>query len=145
MQQNQRQDKTAEATALYLLGRVASARGRFEQAMSYFRQSLHLAWEYQELLEVAGALISLAESKAAQGQGLEAVEMLALVMRQEATEERDLDEAKQLYAKLKLEVSAKALAEARGQARRLEDVVTEVLSGSYEHFVLSKDSTTAHD
>jgi hypothetical protein len=76
----------------------------------------------------------LAESKASQGQVQGAIEILALVLKQEAIEERDSDEAQHLYAKLKNEVSEKAFAqaEARGQTITLQEAVTQVLAQLYE-------------
>lgn len=126
-------DKLAEATSLFLLGRLETTRASFDRAHGYFVQSLELALEAHDLLATCASLIFFAELVAAQGRPAQAAELLALVTQQDAVEKRDRDEADKLFAALEARLGPAEFAHALAQGKKLvlDEVVAQVLAGVY--------------
>ncbi len=74
-------------------------------------------------------LVAAARLLAAQGAREQAVEMLAFVLAQENTTDFSIERARQLLAELQPQISPEVFKDAqqRGQARRLEDIVLDIL------------------
>lgn len=129
LRRSRERSKHGEAAALFLLGRVATTKGSLEQARDYFRESIEIAWDYQQWLMLAAALVFLAELEAARGRLTWAAELLMVVQGLTAVEGRDRDEAQHLLDNLALHLSTDdlAAAEARAKEHTLRDLVARVL------------------
>jgi predicted ATPase/DNA-binding SARP family transcriptional activator len=129
LHRSRERSKHGEAAALFLLGRVATARGSFEKARNYFKESIEIAWEYQQWMMLSAALVFVAELETAQDRLAWAAELLMVVQGLEAVEQRDRDEAQNLLDKLALHLSAAELtaAQTRGKAHVLRDLVARVV------------------
>ncbi len=122
-------DNYAQTTALFLLGRVATANAAYTEARVYILESLRLAWAYRQWLELSGAIIVVVELEAAQGHVRRALELLSWLLRQATVVARDRNEAIPLFERLaaKLELKEVAAAEARGYALTREEIVSQLL------------------
>jgi tetratricopeptide (TPR) repeat protein len=118
------------------LGNVSFLLDDYEEAEAYYLQSLGICDEIGITLELLASFWNLARVRAAMGREIEALEMLAIVMKNPASTQRTLygqssieEDAEKLRSELedRLEPEAYAAAWARGMNRELQEAVDEVL------------------
>jgi predicted ATPase len=120
------------------LGRVTYLLEEFDEAEGYYLQSLRIAHQNGQTREVLGDLKNIARIWKALGKGGEAIPLLAVVLRDPASVQKQhgtftqtsiREDAEQLRAELQAELPAEDYAAAwqRGQALELEAVVDAML------------------
>lgn len=118
------------------LGNVNYMLGEYPEAEQHHLQSLRISHEIGQLREMLGDIYAIAQVWAVFGRGSEAVELLAVVLRHPASEQRFLTtpatiqhEAVQLRAELEETLPAKEYKAAwnSGKTRELDVVVAELL------------------
>jgi hypothetical protein len=123
------------ALSLNHLGQITHALGELQEAKQYFLTALKTAMEAQAAPITLDALVGLvillvkeqadtAQSKLANKE--QAMEWLALVLNHPASRQDTKNRASQLLAELPSSIIATA--QERGQSRKLEEVVAEILA-----------------
>ena len=117
------------AHALGSLGNLAGARGDYRKAWHDIREALHTAQEIGSVSATLFGLLCVALLLARQGESERATEVSALVFHHSATNRDSKSRAEQLLARLETQLPAPlwTAAQARGQTKPLEAVVTEIL------------------
>ncbi len=114
---------------LSVLGRVARDEGHYVQALTYFREALRLAWGTGYIPKSLDVLFETATVFLAQGERLEAIELLTLIAHHEKINAETRAAADEFLAEavagLKSEVVAEA--QARGRELTLTAIVTRLL------------------
>jgi len=111
------------------LGHATCALGEHDRSKQFYCQALATAMKIQEIRKALDALVGLASLSVREGEPERAVEILALVAYHPASMKTTRDNAQELLSQLASELSPEVFAAAtsRGQARELDDVVTEIL------------------
>jgi tetratricopeptide (TPR) repeat protein len=113
------------------LGHAALALGEAQEARKRFYEALERAIKAERLHLVASAVMGLANLLSTEGHLQQAAELATLILEHPAARQIDKDRAQTLLAELASQLSSKVLAAATawGQARDLEMVAAEILSG----------------
>jgi len=116
--------------SLKRLGTVATRTGQFSQAKDYYDEALRLCRQLSSPTLMADVLIGVAGLMNARGDAEPALEALAAVQHHAANDQEILNEATERFTEISGQVAPDIVAacRARGQARDLERVATEVLS-----------------
>lgn len=111
------------------LGNVAHALGEYQESRAYFHDALKTASEIRATPRVLDILVGMATLLAEEGEKEQAVELLTVACHHSASDKRTRDKAKPLLSELASELSPQAIATAQesGKARKLKEVVAEIL------------------
>lgn len=114
------------------LGEACYKLGQYDQARRYLQEALGIAQEIGAIPAVLKSLVCLAPLLAREGHRAAGLELLSFAMSQSAIARDVKGFAQDSFAELAAGLSPKAVveAEARGRARRLDEVLAEVLGGA---------------
>nr|MBA3531493.1 tetratricopeptide repeat protein [Ardenticatenales bacterium] len=125
-------NRMAMLYSLIGLGNVASALRKSSEARRHFQETLHIAREIQALPRLMDALVGLATVMAQEGDPLQAVELLTLILHHPACDRWAQERAQQLLAHYAADLPADlvATAQARGRTASLDRLLDRLLSKS---------------
>lgn len=124
-------DPTVEIIAYSLLGRQATKRGAYRQALAHLQQSLNYAWQNRAMTRVLENLVWLAEWWAEQDLQEEACKLLRLIEAYLAMDSHVTAKAQMMFKQVAATSSASyavAPDELSGDPKPLEDIVKEALA-----------------
>jgi hypothetical protein len=112
------------------MGRVARDLGDYREALTYYQEALKLCMEVLNVPKALDILAEIAFLLAKAREKEKTVELLTLVIHHSATHKKTRCEAEGVLSELEAELPPEvvAVARKRGQRRKLEDVVEEILS-----------------
>jgi predicted ATPase/DNA-binding SARP family transcriptional activator len=118
------------AYPLSIMGRVARDLGDYREALTYYQEALKLCMEVLNVPKALDILAEIASLLAKARKKEKTVELLTLVIHHSATHKETRCEAEGTLSELEAELPPEvvAVARKRGQRRKLEDVVEEMLS-----------------
>lgn len=119
-----------KSSSLKGLGMIARTLGKHEEAESYLREALELATIIRRVMDETDIIVETARLLADRDNPHRALELLAVVIENPGTEKETKDKAHDLLDGLKVKMSSEefeALLK-KGKARKLEEVVKEILT-----------------
>jgi predicted ATPase/DNA-binding SARP family transcriptional activator len=123
--------KSGLANTLGNLGEVCHSLGEFTEAREHLYEALQIAQEIGAIPIVLDTLVGLAPLLGQEGKTIQSLELLAFAMHQPTILQAVKEKAAVLFSELGVGLVPKVVAEAkaRGQARELDAVVAEILTG----------------
>ena len=124
------ENRRESAYPLNILGCVARDQGDYHGALAYYRQALELCIETKNTSKALDVLADIASLLAQRKDKKRAVEILALIAHHPASQKKTRCDAENVLAQLGAELPPELVSTARkrGQERKLEDVLQEIIT-----------------